>query len=86
MLHHAGAASGVRIITVDRPGFGRSPYDPTHSLTCWPDRLGELADRLGVEKFSLLGAPCSSTCIPESLRSCTVFQFYSAARIKHRAD
>lgn len=60
MLHHAGAASGVRIITVDRPGFGRSPYDPTHSLTCWPDRLGELADRLGVEKFSLLGALRSS--------------------------
>jgi pimeloyl-ACP methyl ester carboxylesterase len=49
------ARIGVRVVAADRPGFGRSDFRPDRSITDWPDDLGELADRLGIERFAVLG-------------------------------
>ncbi len=70
----ATEAVGVRLITVDRPGFGRSDVDPDLTLCGWPDNLGQLADALGIERFAIVGwsgggvyaAACAAK-IPERL-------------------
>ncbi len=46
---------GVRVITVDRPGFGLSDPKPDRSLLDWPDDVAELADRLGLLRFAVVG-------------------------------
>jgi len=49
------AALGVRLITIDRPGFGRSDFQPRRTLLDWPIDVAQLADALGLERFALLG-------------------------------
>lgn len=49
------AERGVRVITVDRPGFGRSDPQPGHRMTSWPEDVTELADALGAERFGVVG-------------------------------
>lgn len=46
---------GVRLISVDRPGFGRSDVDPNLTIGGWPDDVVQLADALGIERFAIVG-------------------------------
>ena len=66
--------SGVRLITVDRPGHGLSEFQPKRQLLDWPDDVTALADHLGLNRFAVSGAsfggPYALTCaykIPERL-------------------
>ena len=45
----------VRIIAVDRPGSGLSTSKPGRTLLDWPDDIAELADRLGLSRFAVMG-------------------------------
>ncbi len=45
----------IRIISVDRPGFGLSDYKKGRKLLDWPDDICELADSLNIKKFSIVG-------------------------------
>ncbi len=47
---------GIRLIGVDRPGYGLSDDRPGRRLRDWADDVAEMADRLGIERFSILGA------------------------------
>lgn len=65
---------GVRQITLERPGFGRSAYDPDRELLDWPDDVSEAADTLGYDRFAVAGesggGPFTLACaarIPERL-------------------
>lgn len=67
-------AAAVRLITVDRPGYGGS--DPQLGLTLggWTADVAELADGLGLERFGVVGVsaggPWAAACaalIPERL-------------------
>ncbi len=49
------AGLGVRLIAVDRAGFGRSTRDPSAGLTKAGRDLGALADQLGLDRIALLG-------------------------------
>ena len=42
----ATAAAGVRLLTIDRPGYGRSDPRPARTLLDWADDYIELADQL----------------------------------------
>jgi len=55
LLHSAACDLGARIIAPDRPGVGWSPAQPGRTLTDWPKLLGEMADRLGLGEFRVLG-------------------------------
>ena len=59
-------AANARIITVDRPGIGRSDFKPQRTLLDWPDDIGELTDALGVHRFAVAGAsaggPYAAAC------------------------
>lgn len=49
------AEIGIRLITVDRPGYGLSDYQPGRRLLDWPQDVAELADSLGFDRFAVLG-------------------------------
>jgi pimeloyl-ACP methyl ester carboxylesterase len=64
----AAAASrvGVRLLAVDRPGFGESTFQPRRRIRQWSADIGALTDALGVQRFSLVGmsagAPYALAC------------------------
>jgi pimeloyl-ACP methyl ester carboxylesterase len=51
----ATAAAGVRLLTADRPGYGGSDARPDPTLLGWADDVQALADRLGLERFAVVG-------------------------------
>lgn len=51
----APEAAGVRLILVDRPGYGRSDFQPGRTLLDWPRVVAELADALGLASFAVFG-------------------------------
>src|SRR4029450_5482540 len=51
----ATVAAGVRLVTVDRPGSGRSDPDPPPGMARWVADTGALVDRLRLERFGLVG-------------------------------
>src|SRR4051794_19654048 len=48
-------ALAVRLISVDRPGFGGSDVKPGLTLGDWPADVAELADGLGLDRFAVVG-------------------------------
>lgn len=67
---------GVRVIAVDRPGFGRSDFKPDRTIGEWPQDVTQLADALGLDRFAVMGVsgggPYAAACahtIPERLTS-----------------
>lgn len=50
-----GSGAAVRLILVDRPGYGLSSFQPGRRLVDWPDDVAQLADHLGLESFSVFG-------------------------------
>jgi len=64
--NEAARKSNIRLISVDRPGYGFSDIQPGRSFMDWPGDIIELADKLGIDKFSILaysgGAPYALVC------------------------
>lgn len=46
---------GLRIVSADRPGFGRSSPQPGRTLLDWPQDVAALADALDLGRFAVLG-------------------------------
>ncbi|MFX1284200.1 MAG: alpha/beta fold hydrolase [Promethearchaeota archaeon] len=76
LFHTKGLEKNIRIITIDRPGFGLSDFQ-NRKLLEWPDTVLELAQFLEIKKFSIMGisggGPHCIVCaykIPERLRNC----------------
>jgi pimeloyl-ACP methyl ester carboxylesterase len=53
--HEAAQDLGIRLISPDRPGMGRSTHLPGRTLLDWPGDVAQLADALEVERFALMG-------------------------------
>ena len=51
----AASRSGVRLIAVDRPGYGHSTFDPTRSYRSFAVDVSQLADHLGLGEFGVAG-------------------------------
>lgn len=62
----AAAALGVRLVGVDRPGFGESTFQPRRRIGQWTADITAVADALGLKRFSVLGmsagAPYALAC------------------------
>jgi pimeloyl-ACP methyl ester carboxylesterase len=56
LAHEAAAERGIRVIALDRPGYGRSSYQQGRRILDWPVDVAEVADGLGIERFGVLGA------------------------------
>ena len=75
----AAAKSNGRLIAIDRPGMGRSDFEPGRTLLDWPDDVCELADQLGISEFHILGVsgggPYVAACaykIPQRLLGASI--------------
>jgi pimeloyl-ACP methyl ester carboxylesterase len=51
----AARAAGLRWISPDKPGYGRSDYQPGRRLLSWADDLAALAGQLGLDRYALAG-------------------------------
>ncbi|HXY86683.1 MAG TPA: alpha/beta hydrolase [Gaiellaceae bacterium] len=49
------AGAGIRVIALDRPGCGLSDFQPGRTLLDWPRDVRDVADELGLDRFSVLG-------------------------------
>jgi pimeloyl-ACP methyl ester carboxylesterase len=60
------AELGARVIVPDRPGMGRSDFQPHRAIRHWPEDVLQLADALELDRFSVLGvsggAPYALAC------------------------
>jgi pimeloyl-ACP methyl ester carboxylesterase len=60
------AEKGVRVISVERPGYGISDPRAGRRITDWPDDVAELADHLGLKRFPVAGisggGPYAAAC------------------------
>jgi pimeloyl-ACP methyl ester carboxylesterase len=69
----AAGRLGLRLLSVDRPGFGQSTFQRGRRIGGWAADISALADKLALERFSIVGvsggAPYALTC---------------AARLSHR--
>ncbi len=52
----AAQAAGVRVVALDRPGYGRSDFQPGRTMLDWPGDVEQVADQLGVDRFSVVGS------------------------------
>lgn len=66
----------VRFIGIDRPGYGLSSFKPGRTFMDWAADVAELADALGIARFSILGVsgggPYAAACaceIPDRLKA-----------------
>jgi pimeloyl-ACP methyl ester carboxylesterase len=55
--YEATMSSGIRLITVDRPGYGGSDPKRGRRLLEWADDVAHLADALEVDDFAVVGCP-----------------------------
>lgn len=54
-LGDAPEAAGVRLVLVDRPGYGLSDVHPGRTLLDWPSDIAQLAGALGLDRFAVYG-------------------------------
>ena len=56
----------VRLLSFDRPGYGRSTPCPGRTLLDWPRDVAAVADRLGLDRFYVVGlsggGPFAAAC------------------------
>jgi pimeloyl-ACP methyl ester carboxylesterase len=88
-----GKRLGIRIISIDRPGFGLSDFQENRQLLDWPDDVVELADQLKIKKFSVVGVsgggPYAAVCafkIPDRLMKVGIVVGLSPITIKGILD
>jgi pimeloyl-ACP methyl ester carboxylesterase len=56
LAHKPALERGLRIIAIDRPGYGRSDFQPNRRILDWPGDVAAAADALGIDTFAVLGA------------------------------
>jgi pimeloyl-ACP methyl ester carboxylesterase len=55
ILDETAQTLGVRIIAPDRPGYGRSTFQPERTFLGWPEDVAQLADALAITRFAVAG-------------------------------
>src|SRR5215212_8514750 len=78
-LAKAASNQSVRLIGIDRPGLGLSTFKPGRSILDWPNDVVELANRLHINQFAVVGfcggslyaLACAYT-IPTHLTACGI--------------
>jgi pimeloyl-ACP methyl ester carboxylesterase len=56
--HQAALDLGIRLLSPDRPGIGRSTFLPGRRLLDWPADVAALTDALGIDRFAVMGWSC----------------------------
>lgn len=56
ILHESARDHAVRLICLDRPGYGRSSRLAARSVQQWPADVAQACRQLGVSRFGILAA------------------------------
>jgi pimeloyl-ACP methyl ester carboxylesterase len=56
--HDAARTLGIRLLSPDRPGIGRSSFLAGRRLLDWPGDVAAWADALGLDRFAVMGWSC----------------------------
>jgi pimeloyl-ACP methyl ester carboxylesterase len=79
VAHETAQRFGVRLIAIDRPGFGGSDAKDDREIADWPNDVKEVAAQLGIARFRVLGVsgggPYVAACaakIPELLQRAAI--------------
>lgn len=54
LIAEAASRNGLRVIAIDRPGYGLSDFQAQRQLLDWPDDIAQLLDHLGIGRFAVL--------------------------------
>jgi pimeloyl-ACP methyl ester carboxylesterase len=75
----AARAAGVRVVVMERPGYGVSDFQPNRRVLDWPRDVVEVADALGLDSFAVAGSsagnPYVAACayaLPDRVRSAAI--------------
>ncbi len=86
VIDDAAKRHGVRLIALDRPGFGQSDFQEDRSISDWAGDVKEAAEQLGIERFAVLGVsgggPYVAACaakIPELLDRAAIVSGWGSA-------
>ncbi len=70
---------GIRLITVDRPGYGRSTFQPGRRIQDWPQDVLQLAQALKLDSFLVAGhsggGPYAAACalaLPQQVKGASL--------------
>jgi pimeloyl-ACP methyl ester carboxylesterase len=78
---------GIRVITVDRPGYGLSDFQPGRKMLDWAQDIAGLADCLGIERFAVAGfsggGPYAAACACETPERITATALVSCSPPMH---
>lgn len=47
---------GIRVIAIDRPGYGLSTYQPNRRIVDWPTDVQDFARHVNLSRFAILGS------------------------------
>lgn len=77
--HQLAKKLKIRIISIDRPGYGLSTFKENRELLDWPNDILELTNQLKINKFSIIGisggGPYAAVCahkIPQRLKKVAI--------------
>jgi pimeloyl-ACP methyl ester carboxylesterase len=54
-LHSIASRLNIRVLSLDRPGFGLSTHDPHRRIIDWPADVQAFASQIGLSRFAVLG-------------------------------
>jgi len=89
----AGATieAGVRLITVDRPGYGRSDPQPNRQILDWPADVEELTAALRIGEYDVAGhssgGPYALACayrFPDRVKHVALISCIAPYSLSHR--
>jgi pimeloyl-ACP methyl ester carboxylesterase len=90
MTDDVGKQMNIRIISVDRPGYGLSDFQKDRTLLDWAKDINDIADRLRIKKFAVLGisggGPYAAACayaIPDRLTKIGIVVGIAPMNIPH---
>jgi pimeloyl-ACP methyl ester carboxylesterase len=79
LADRVAARMGIRLIALDRPGFGLSDFKPHRTIFEWPEDVIKIADALGIDRFATVGVsgggPYAAACalrIPHRLTAVAI--------------
>lgn len=54
-MANIAAQRGIRLIAIDRPGYGLSSPQPARTMLNWPDDVAALTNALELQQFAIIG-------------------------------
>jgi pimeloyl-ACP methyl ester carboxylesterase len=63
---------GLRVVSADRPGYGRSSPQPGRTMRDWPADVAALADHLDIDEFIVVAYRPEARTRWRAVRSCRI--------------